>query len=114
MTHRIDLTVFLCCLLTTPIVAAPPISDADWPQYNYDNRGWRFNKAETSLAPDNVGKLVEKWRFPPRGSNQTIGAVHATPVVVNGFTYVGTTVPGELIKLSPKGQVVWRFEVPKS
>ena len=102
------------CLLTTPALAAPPLGPADWPQYNYDNRGWRFNTAEKTLAADNAGKLIEKWRFPPRGDKQTIGAVHATPVVVNGFTYAGTARPGVLFKLSPQGREVWRFEVPRS
>ena len=38
-----------------------------------------FNAAEKSLSPANVGKLVEKWRFPAVGSKETIGVVHATP-----------------------------------
>jgi polyvinyl alcohol dehydrogenase (cytochrome) len=101
-------------LLTTHALGAPPISPADWPQYNHDNRGWRFNAAEKTLSPANAGKLVERWRFPSRGSGKTIGAVHATPVVVNGFTYAGTARPGVLFKLSPQGEEVWRFEVPRS
>ena len=41
---------------------------ADWPTYNHDAAGWRFNSAEKTLGPSNVGKLVEKWRFPAADS----------------------------------------------
>ena len=57
---------------------------ADWPTYNHDPAGWRFNPAETTLDPANVGKLVERWRFPAADSRETIGVVHATPTVVAG------------------------------
>ena len=56
----------------------------DWPMYNRDVIGTRFNPAETAIGKENVGGLVEKWRFPAKGSDESIGVVHATPSVVNG------------------------------
>src|SRR5262245_17596215 len=66
------------------------INAADWPTYNHDPAGWRYNPAETALGPANVHKLAEKWRFPAAGSADVIGVVHATPAVVDGEVYFGT------------------------
>src|SRR5579864_7357310 len=64
----------------TPTIAG----DAhDWPMYNRDVLGTRFNFAEKSLGPNNVGQLVEKWRFPARDADDKIGHVH-TVVTVKG------------------------------
>ena len=84
----------------------------DWRQYNYDNAGWRFNHAEDQLNADTVAKLEEKWRFPRAGSRDRIGVVHATPVVVDGFVYFGTTrTSPSLYKLTPSGQLAWKYEI---
>jgi hypothetical protein len=42
----------------TPAVGST--DPADWPMYNHDPAGWRFNAAEKTLSPANAGKLVEK------------------------------------------------------
>jgi hypothetical protein len=46
------------------IASRPTAGDSpnakDWPQYNPDNRGWRFNSGETAISPATVGGLVEK------------------------------------------------------
>ena len=88
------------------------VEAADWPTYNHDPAGWRFNSAEQTLSPANVGLLVEKWRFPAPGSGETIGVVHATPSVVRGEVYFGTaTFPG-FYKLAPDGSLRWRYRNP--
>jgi polyvinyl alcohol dehydrogenase (cytochrome) len=98
-------------LIPSQAAGQPPV-DADWAQYNYDNLGTRHNRAESSLSPDNVGRLVVKWRFPAEGSSETVGVVHATPVVVNGFVYFGTTkTDPSFVKLSPRGQLVWSYKI---
>src|SRR5436853_7481698 len=74
----------------------------DWPTYNRDVTGTRHNPAEKSLRFDNVGQLVEKWRFPRADSTETIGVVHAT-VVVNGHVYFGTETTPTFYKLTPDG-----------
>src|SRR3954469_3570229 len=83
------LWVFTC---TSALVAAEAQNSnpADWPTYNHDPAGWRFNPIEKTLSTANVGKLVEKWRFPPADSKEIIGVVHATPTVVAGEVYFGT------------------------
>jgi polyvinyl alcohol dehydrogenase (cytochrome) len=86
---------------------------ADWSSYNYDLLGTRHNKGEKTLGKDNAGRLVEKWRFPPKGSTLRVGVVHATPVVVNGYVYFGTgTPPYTVYKLTPDGQVKWSYRNP--
>jgi dienelactone hydrolase len=35
-----------------------------WPTYNHDPAGWRFNAAEKTLSPGNVGKLVRCFGLP--------------------------------------------------
>jgi outer membrane protein assembly factor BamB/dienelactone hydrolase len=85
---------------------------ADWPTYNHDPAGWRFNPVEKTLGPANVGKLVEKWRFPASDSKETIGVVHATPTVVAGEVYFGTATFPAFYKLGPDGQQRWVYRNP--
>ena len=85
---------------------------ADWPTYNHDVAGWRFNPAETTLGPENVATIVEKWRFPAEGSNETIGVVHATPSVVAGEVYFGTATFSAFYKLTPDGKLLWVYRNP--
>src|SRR5262249_62042606 len=60
------LLLALACLpaasAAEPKDAPAPFSPADWPVYNHDLAGWRYNPAEKTLGAGNVGKLVEKWR----------------------------------------------------
>jgi polyvinyl alcohol dehydrogenase (cytochrome) len=84
----------------------------DWTSYNGTSAGWRYNAAETTLNAANVPQLVEHWRFPPKGSKQTIGAVHATPVVVDGEVYFGTVTQPTFYKLGRDGTLKWSYAVP--
>ncbi len=84
----------------------------DWPMYNRDVTGTRHNPAESTLNKANVGGLIEKWRFPPRNSGTTIGVIHATPAVVRGYVYFGTTTDAAFYKLSPGGDLVWTYRNP--
>ena len=90
----------------------PQITAADWASYNHDARGWRFNSAEQSLSPDNVATLEEKWRFPTKGSGEKVGAIHATPTVVNGHVYFGTARFPAFYKLKPDGSLAWVYRIP--
>ncbi len=80
--------------------------------YNRDVAGWRFNAAETTLSPENVGGLVEKWRFPAEGSGQLVGVIHATPSVVNGCVYFGTATEATFYALRPDGSLKWSYRNP--
>lgn len=93
-------------------VIAPPANAGDphdWPSYNRDVLGTRYNPAEKTLGKENVEKLVEKWRFPPQDSATKIGVVHCT-VVVNGHVYFGTESNPTVYKLTPDGQVKWSYQ----
>jgi polyvinyl alcohol dehydrogenase (cytochrome) len=91
-------------------VAAKAFDDAkDWPMYNRDLLGTRSNPAETAINALNAGLLEEKWRFPARDSQEQIGVIHATPIVVNGYVYFGTATQPAFYKLAPDGKVRWTY-----
>lgn len=96
-----------------PVIAAKakPPEPSDWRTYNYDFKGWRHNVAEKSLSVDNISRLEEKWRFPPKGSKKKVGVVHATPSIVDGHVYFGTATYATFYRLSPQGKVVWGYSV---
>jgi len=87
-------------------------SAGDWATYNYNVAGWRFNEQERTLSAANVGRLVEKWRFPAADSKETIGVVHATPSVVAGEVYFGTATFPAFYKLGPNGKQRWVYRNP--
>src|SRR5437870_2785019 len=82
----IRVTSLVAVLLAFP-VAAFAADAKDWSSYNGTADGSRHNAGETALGKATVGKLEEKWRFPAAGSDLKIGAVHGTPVVVDGHVY---------------------------
>jgi outer membrane protein assembly factor BamB len=84
----------------------------DWPMYNHDVIGTRHNSGEAAISSQNAGQLVEKWRFPAAGSNEQIGVIHATPIVVNGYVYFGTATDPTFYKLAPNGKVRWSYRNP--
>ncbi len=86
--------------------------DVDWAMYNRDVAGTRHNPAESTIGRDNVGRIVEKWRFPAKGSDQEIGVIHATPVVVGGYVYFGTASDPTFYKLAPDGKIRWSYRNP--
>src|SRR5215831_14075363 len=102
--------VIFWVVLLAPVVRAADA--ADWPTYNHDQRGWRFNPAEKTLGSANVEKLVEKWRFPAADSKEAIGVVHATPTVVAGEVYFGTATFPAFYKLGRDGKQLWIYRNP--
>src|SRR5262245_43656697 len=63
---------------TIDIVSGDP---KDWPMYNHDPEGSRYNQAENLLSPATVGDLQVKWTYP------TAGPIAGTPAVVNDRVY---------------------------
>lgn len=108
--QRLPVLLWLCLLpaLGTGAEKKAPQKE-DWAMYNYDLRGSRFNATEKTLNRENIAQLTEKWRFPPKGSKNTIGVVHATPSVVNGYVYFGTAINPTFYKLTPDGKVKWSY-----
>lgn len=102
------LVVTLLALPTTACATDPQ----DWPDYNGGPAGWRYNAGETLLSKATVGKLVVKWRFPAKDSNLKIGAVHATPVIVDGEVYFGTATQPTFYALTPDGKLKWSYRLP--
>lgn len=105
-------------LVAALVVLAVPTSalavgPKDWPTYNATPDGWRLNRGEDALGKANAARLVETWRFPAKGSPQTIGAVHATPVVADGCVYFGTVNEPTFYALAPDGSLKWSFPLPK-
>ena len=88
-----------------PTVVSAQDSAKDWPMYNHDVLGTRHNRGETAIDKSNAGRLEEKWRFPAKGSDLEIGAIHATPTVVDGSVYFGTISNPTFYKLSPDGKL---------
>jgi glucose dehydrogenase len=84
----------------------------DWPTYNHDLAGTRYNRAETAINASNASRLEEKWRFPALDSDLQIGVIHATPVVVDGYVYFGTATDPTFYKLAPNGEVRWSYRNP--
>jgi glucose dehydrogenase len=90
------------------------IDNKDWPMYNHDVVGWRYNPGETALNHTNVRQLEEKWRFPAKDSKEVIGVIHATPIVVNGYVYFGTVNEDPAFyKLAPDGSLRWKYRNPE-
>jgi polyvinyl alcohol dehydrogenase (cytochrome) len=72
----------------------------DWPMYNRDVLGTRFNPAENTLTRDSVKRLTIKWFFPTKGD------VYATPSVVQDIVYAGDT-SGTFYALKSSGTLLW-------
>jgi polyvinyl alcohol dehydrogenase (cytochrome) len=83
---------------------------SDWPMYNHDLAGTRFNPMETKLSPQSVSQgLIVKYSFPTKGD------VYATPSVVHDIVYAGdaevvTNGPpkGNFYALTSTLQVLWQ------
>ncbi len=76
----------------------------DWPMYNYNALGTRYNTVEHKLSPENVQHLKLKWSF------ITDGNVNATPIVFDHKVYAGDTT-GNFYALSQTGQLLWKTKV---
>lgn len=103
------LLILLSLVLSIRPVACQAVEPDDWAQYNYDNRGWRFNHAERTLGRDNVGTLRLKWHFKEAPNGAKLGAVNATPIVVGGQVYFGTADTPRLFKLDSDGKCKWEY-----
>ncbi|MCI0740318.1 MAG: hypothetical protein L0Y72_14835, partial [Gemmataceae bacterium] len=44
-----------------------PADPNDWPMFNHDPSGSRYNQAEHILSPATIGDLEIKWSFPTAG-----------------------------------------------
>lgn len=80
------------------------VDAGDWPMYNHDVRGTRFNAAEHELNPNTVPSLKIKWVF------STSGDVYGTPAVVWQHVYAGDTA-ANFYALTDQGNLIWSTKV---
>ncbi len=78
----------------------------DWPMYNHDSLGTRFNSGEAALSTKTAHDLEYKWMY------RTAGDVYATPVVVGNTVYAGDT-SGLFYALTSEGQLVWQYKAKR-
>jgi polyvinyl alcohol dehydrogenase (cytochrome) len=98
--------------ITTLLVIVPSIvraqngdaGDSNWPMYNHDPRGTRFNKQERVLSPASVARLHTEWVFP------TPRAVSGTPIVVRNSIIAGDF-DGNVYALRRDGSLQWTTRV---
>lgn len=100
----------------TVTVAPAPAADTagasrggDWPSFQKDLAGSRYNGAERSITPHTVGGLRLKWSF---AFPYVSGAVpQGQPAVVGGSVYVGGP-DGRLYALDARGgRTLWTFSL---
>ncbi|MGB0991399.1 MAG: PQQ-binding-like beta-propeller repeat protein [Akkermansiaceae bacterium] len=101
--------VYLLCVALIFLPVSLLADSADWSSYNHNESGSRFNPSEKHLSVKNVSNLIEKWRFPRKGAGYKIGAIHATPTVVNGYVYFGTSTFARFYRLKPNGELDWMY-----
>jgi polyvinyl alcohol dehydrogenase (cytochrome) len=87
---------------------SPKSADAnDWPTFNHDVEGTRYNAAEHTLKKSNVGGLQVLWQFP------TPAPVSGTPIVVNDTIYAGD-MSGAFYALDRDGALLWSTQLAGS
>jgi polyvinyl alcohol dehydrogenase (cytochrome) len=81
----------------------------DWPTWQKDNVGSRFNPYETKITPNTVGRLRLKWAYayPFLNDQQRIGS---QPAVVGGVLYVGSPDAKVLALNAKTGATKWTFD----
>jgi len=92
-----------CTLAVCLLVAVPAHADnaGDWPMFNRDVVGSRYNAAEHLLRRDTVAGLRVVWTVP------TPTPVTATPVVRDAHVYVGDSA-GTFYAINRDGKVQWQ------
>ncbi|PXX58120.1 polyvinyl alcohol dehydrogenase (cytochrome) [Nocardia tenerifensis] len=98
----------VAALLLVPAAGSgqPVVARSDWPMWQFDSPGSRYNANETILTPANVGALKLKWAFAFPGAI----AQSSQPAVVNGTLYSGGR-DGKMYALDAEtGATRWVFD----
>lgn len=113
----IVLVVGMVSAASGPAAAKPPgdpqpsdvIQQAgDWPGWQKDLIGTRFNPVENTITPSTVGNLRLKWAFvPPNPDGQNGGQ----PSVVGDTVYIGGRDAKEYALDAKTGATKWSFDV---
>ncbi|MFI5307200.1 MAG: PQQ-binding-like beta-propeller repeat protein [Polyangiales bacterium] len=93
--------------VATRVHAQPACDDNDWPMYNHDAAGTRYNASERTLRASNVGGLHVLWQYP------TPAPVSGTPVVADSVIYAGD-MAGFFYALRSDGSLLWSQQLQGS
>jgi len=86
----------------------PVTSQADWPSYNGETKGYRYS-ALAQISKSNVSRLAPRWMF---GLPNT-SPLQVTPVVVDGVMYV--TSANQCYALDAgTGREIWHYSRPRT
>lgn len=81
----------------------------DWPTWQHDTYGSRFNPAEHRVTPANVGGLKLKWAFTyPKDA----GTPRSQPAVTGGVAYFGGPDGVFYARDARTGAARWSFKLP--
>lgn len=96
----------LACISSGICSASLAASKANYPGYGGDQGGTRYSELR-QINKDNVGKLVEAWRF-----DMPAGGLQVQPIIVEGVLYA-TTTDGKVVALdAASGAVKWSTGFP--
>lgn len=99
--HPSRLPAAACVVALAGAAAAQPMPDGDWRTIDRDLAGSRYSPL-TEIDRDNVGKLVESWRFDLGGNSS------AVPLAVGGVIYAPAG--NRVVALDGStGELVWSF-----
>jgi polyvinyl alcohol dehydrogenase (cytochrome) len=65
--------------------------------------------ARNLSARRTLGSSKRNGGSPAKDSDELVGVIHATPIVVNGYVYFGTATDPAFYKLTPDGKVRWSY-----
>jgi polyvinyl alcohol dehydrogenase (cytochrome) len=106
---RKRLTAFTLTLLLLGSTAASATSGrGDWPTWQGDKSGSRFNADEHRLTPGNVGELKLKWAF---AYPKTGVVAKSQPAVVGGDVYFGGPDMKFYALDAKSGRTKWTFDL---
>ncbi|OLF17393.1 hypothetical protein BU204_12155 [Actinophytocola xanthii] len=81
---------------------------ADWPTWQLNTQGTRFNVNERTITPRNVGRLELKWAY--TFGNVPYSRVGSQPAVADGTLYVGGP-DGKFVALDARsGRTKWTYD----
>jgi polyvinyl alcohol dehydrogenase (cytochrome) len=95
------------CATAAPATRADDDDQEDcgnWPMYNHDRSGTRFNSEENTLRASNIAGLHVKWQ------RDTPAPVSGTPVVVDNTVYAGD-LSGKFYALKSDGTLLWSTQL---
>jgi polyvinyl alcohol dehydrogenase (cytochrome) len=84
------------------------VRPGDWPVSTHDAAGSAYSAEEDTLTAANVSRLGIAWVFDAAAAGGPVAAIHATPVVASGRTYVGSSA-GTFYAIGKDGSLVWSF-----